>query len=180
VEKGLEQAEACARALEVRALVPDVIYAASLRRTKRFAEIIAAHLGLPAPIPDHRLDELDYGAWAGRSNDDIIAADPAAEAAMKAWNEADRWPDAAGWVSQQDHVLADLRSFADQCLAVGRHQRPLVVSSNGILRFLPRFLLTAGGTARSFKMRTGHLGRIDRDQSSAVLSSWDLPPDALQ
>jgi hypothetical protein len=58
-------------------------------------------------------------------------------------------------------------------LAAGAHNRPLVVSSNGILRFLPRLLLEKSGQLPSFKMRTGHLGLIERNGSSAHLRAWD-------
>ena len=177
VAKGLVQAAQLAAALERKGWIPDAIYCASLKRTRRTAEIVAETLGLPAPIVDGRLDELDYGSWAGRSNDEILAADPHAATAMDAWNQRDEWPEGAGWVSRKDQVLADLKSFADDRLAA--HQRPLVVSSNGTLRFLPRFLLSGNEHPSSFKMRTGHLGIIERRNESMVLTGWDLPPETV-
>ena len=173
VEKGLEQAASAAEALKRKGLIPDAIYCASLQRTRRFATIVAETLGLVEPVIDHRLDELDYGAWAARSNDEILAADPNAAAAMEAWNNSDRWPEKAGWVSQRETVMAALESFAAEILAPGRHARPLVVSSNGILRFLPRLLLESGAQLPSFKMRTGHLGLIERGEGHAELRAWD-------
>jgi len=179
VEKGLHQASAAAEAFRRKGLIPDAIYCASLQRTRRFAAIVAETLGLAAPVIDPRLDELDYGAWAGRSNDEILAADPAAAAAMEAWNGADVWPVQVGWVSQRDTVLAGLSAFAADRLAPGLHARPLVVSSNGILRFLPRLLLETGRQLPSFKMRTGHLGLIARREGGASLEAWDTPPEAF-
>lgn len=173
VEKGLEQAAAAAEALRRRDLVPDAIYCASLRRTRRFAEIVAETLGLPTPAIDHRLDELDYGAWAGRTNEEILAGDPSAAAAMEGWNAGDIWPEQAGWVSRRELVIDGLRSFAEDILKIGLHRRPLVVSSNGILRFLPRLLLDSKALLPSFKMRTGHLGLIEREARSATLAAWD-------
>jgi probable phosphoglycerate mutase len=177
VGKGLEQAAAVADSLRRKGLIPDAIYCASLRRTRHFAAIIGETLGLPEPMVDPRLDELDYGAWAGRSNDEIVAADPAAAAEMEAWNTADRWPKQAGWVSQVSDVMAALADFAASRLAPGRHLRPLVVSSNGILRFFPRLLLETGDHLPSFKMRTGHLGLIERREGGAGLVAWDIAPD---
>jgi broad specificity phosphatase PhoE len=173
VEKGLEQAAAAAEALKRKGLSPDAIYCASLQRTRLFATIVAESLGLAAPVIDPRLDELDYGSWAARSNDEILAADPGAAAAMEAWNSSDTWPDGAGWVSEKPAVMAGLESFSAEILAPGKHKRPLVVSSNGILRFLPRLLLESGAQLPSFKMRTGHLGLIERDEGGAHLRSWD-------
>lgn len=179
VEKGLVQAAAAAEALRRVHLLPDAIYAASLQRTRRFAEIIAETLGLGAPIIDSRLDELDYGRWAGRTNDEIARADPMAGAAMAAWNASDAWPEAAGWGSRQADVQDAIKRFAVERLAGGGHQRPLVVSSNGILRFLPRVLLAPLLLRDSFKMRTGHLGVIDCQDGDASLRCWDVAPADL-
>jgi probable phosphoglycerate mutase len=111
VEKGREQALALATALQRRGWRPQAIYCAGLSRTRASAEIIASHLGVAEPIVDTRLDELDYGGWAARSNDEIIAADPSAAAAMAAWNQHDRWPERAGWRSDQGAVMAGLADF---------------------------------------------------------------------
>jgi len=179
VETGLQQAAAAAQALKRKNRIPDVIYCASLQRTRRFAEIVADALGLCAPLVDGRLDELDYGAWAGRSTDEILAADPGLAAAMEAWNSADLWPEQAGWVSQRDTVMAALDDFAGDRLLQGRHQRPLVVSSNGTLRFLPRLLLEKTAQLPSFKMRTGHLGLISRRNGATQLGTWDISAEAF-
>lgn len=178
VEKGLQQAAAAAEAFKRKGLTPDAIYCASLQRTRRFAEIVADSLGICAPVVDGRLDELDYGAWAGRSNDEILAADPDTAEAMEAWNSADVWPAQAGWVSQRETVMAALQDFAGDRLRQGAHQRPLVVSSNGILRFLPRLLLEKAAQLPSFKMRTGHLGQITRRNGDVQLETWDKSPEA--
>ena len=179
VEKGLEQAAAAAEALRRTGLIPDAIYCASLQRTRRFASIVAEALGLPEPVIDPRLDELDYGTWAARSNDEILAADPAAAAAMEAWNSGDVWPEGAGWVSRKETVLAGLQSYAAERLGLGVHDRPLTVSSNGILRFLPRLLLETVMQIPSFRMRTGHLGLIERETGSARLRTWDSSAEAF-
>jgi probable phosphoglycerate mutase len=153
VEKGLEQAAAAAQALKRKGLIPDAIYCASLQRTRRFATIVAQTLGLAPPV--------------------IEAADPNAAAAMEAWNGSDSWPHQAGWVSRPETVLAALESFAAERLAPGGHASPLVVSSNGILRFLPRLLLDKTAQLPSFKMRTGHLGLIERGEGRVQLRAWD-------
>jgi hypothetical protein len=74
-------------------------------------------------------------------------------------------------------VIAGLRAFAEERLAEGLHRRPLVVSSNGVLRFLPRLLLDSAAQLPSFKMRTGHLGLIQREAETARLGCWDVGPD---
>jgi broad specificity phosphatase PhoE len=136
-------------------------------------------LGLSAPLVDQRLDELDYGLWAGKSNDEIAAEGPAARTAMDAWASRDIWPADVGWVSHEADVLQAVRQFAADRLAANRHRRPLVVSSNGILRYLPRALLPPDACRPSFKMGTGHLGIIDRLYGTARLRCWDIAPADL-
>lgn len=179
VEKGLAQAAAAAEALRRTGLIPDVIYAASLKRTRTFAGIVADSLGLPAPIIDSRLDEIDYGRWAGRTNDEIAADGPAAQAAMTAWGSHDVWADGVGWASRWADIQAAVSGFSTERLALSGHRRPLVVSSNGILRFLPRVLLAGQAQPDSFKMRTGHLGIIDCQDGEACLRGWDVAPAEL-
>jgi len=171
VAKGHEQALALAKAFESKGWRPDAVYCASLSRTRSTAHIITEHLGLPQPVVDTRLDELDYGSWGGRGNDEILAADPDAAAQLAAWNERDEWPSAGTWRSDRGSIMADLFDFAGE---LTRHQMPLVVSSNGILRFLPRLILPAEARP-SFKMRTGHCGVI----AGSRLLGWDLSPDEL-
>ncbi|MTJ83248.1 MAG: histidine phosphatase family protein [Telmatospirillum sp.] len=178
VDKGLAQASLAALALRRAGLIPDAVYTASLKRTRTFASIVCETLGLPPPVVDDRLDEVDYGDWAGRTNDEIAATGAGAVAMMEAWGARDEWPAAAGWSSGYDEVMASVRGFARDILRDGRHERPLVVSSNGILRFLPRVLLEGektadGGLPASFKMRTGHLGRIARTAGQTRLLCWD-------
>jgi len=96
---------------------------------------------------------------------------------MEAWNNADRWPAAAGWSSRESDILAAIGGFVGECLADdGRFRRPLVVSSNGILRFLPRLLLPPSEHRTSFKMGTGHLGVIDRTGGGCRLRCWNVAP----
>lgn len=47
------------------------IHTSSLVRCSVVAEALALAWGLPAPIPDPRLLELDFGAWEGLAWDDI-------------------------------------------------------------------------------------------------------------
>jgi probable phosphoglycerate mutase len=179
VDSGRRQAEAAAAALARRGWRPDMVFAAGLRRTQDFAAIVCARLDLPPPVIDRRLDELDYGAWAGLSSDEISAAAPDARALLAAWQQADRWPPDGLWRSREDAVLRDLAAFAGDRLAAGGATQPLVVSSNGCLRFLPRLLLHRAQHRASFKMRTGHFGVIERDADQCHLRGWDLSADAL-
>lgn len=59
----------------LRALAPERVLASPLERARETAEILATAIGLPLVLePD--VVELDFGAWEGRSYDDL-ASDPA-------------------------------------------------------------------------------------------------------
>ena len=175
VEKGEQQAAAAAEALHRTGRSPEIIFAASLSRTRRFAEIVADRFGGVETVIDPRLDEIDYGRWANRTNDEIAAEGPDAQAAMQAWGDRDVWPSNAGWISRQADIRKAVADFVADRLTPPVTRRVLVVSSNGILRFLPRAVLPTGALDRpSFKMRTGGLGVVERDAAVSRLVCWDV------
>jgi hypothetical protein len=98
---------------------------------------------------------------------------------MEAWNTSDTWPETAGWASRREDIQEALGLFAVERLVGGAHRRPMVVSSNGILRFLPRVLLASPYQRDSFKMRTGHLGIVECEDGEALLRAWDVAPTDL-
>lgn len=178
VEKGLAQAEAAGQALVRTGLAPTVIFAASLRRTRTFAEIVAGIAGGEVRI-DGRLDEIDYGSLGGLSTEEIAALRPGAEDALERWGQDDVWPEMLGWTSRESDMIDAARSFAADCLGQNDSMRPLVVSSNGTMRFLARALLPEGvrPPQGGFKLGTGRLGMIRRDGAHSRLCFWDKKPE---
>jgi probable phosphoglycerate mutase len=179
VERGVEQAHAVAAALKGLRLSPTRVFCGTLKRTRRFAEIISEDLatGL-APVADPRLDEIDYGRWAGKSGREI-AEDFGQEELLGRWNEADVWPAGAGWGSSEAEILGGVEGFLEDVrTSFGAHDLLLVVSSSGILRFVPRLLglVAAGGPERSFHMKTGHMGVIEYREGAFELKCWDVSP----
>jgi probable phosphoglycerate mutase len=180
VDKGWAQARAFGSALIRLNLRPDRIIAASLRRTRGFADTVADMLGHTArPEIDPRLNEIHYGAWAGRTSDEI-AANPEAAAAMAAWSARDTWPENAGWLTTEAELLNAVREFADEVIArADAAGRLLVVSSNGVLRFLPRVLGVTDPARASYVMKTGHAGLISGTPGHFHLRFWNRDPETL-
>ncbi len=180
VPAGEAQARAVAAALAARGLRPDRVVAGALRRTRRFAEIIVEALALDlAPEIDPRLNEIAYGDWAGRTTEEIVAADPAAAAMIRDWNEADVWPAGAGWATREADVRRAVAEFLADLADAGA-RRALVVSSNGILRFVPRVWgLEPPDGGRSFRMRTGHVSILDVEGARARILAWNAAPEDL-
>ncbi|CAK0777755.1 Phosphoglycerate mutase [uncultured Gammaproteobacteria bacterium] len=180
VEKGWEQARAAGEALKRRGIVPDAVYCAGLKRTRSTAETMVGVFGgavsqpVPQPVVDRRLDEIDYGTWAGRTSDEIAGLSGGAER-LRVWSKLDQWPVDAGWVTSEAEMMAGLRAFIAEVLDPAPDNATLlVVSSNGVLRFLPRlFGLPA---SRSYQMKTGHLGLVTREDGNYRLRGWNLAP----
>ncbi len=180
VEKGVEQARAVAAALNARRLVPTRVFCGPLRRTKRYAEIIVGSLDSDVPVVvDSRLNEIAYGRWAGLTAREI-AEELGQKEQLRRWNEEDVWPSDAGWISTQDEIVRDIAAFFTDIEDNGRAgDRPLVVSSNGILRLAARSLGLAhprGGRAPGFHMKTGNMGVMERRDGALSLKCWDVTP----
>ena len=173
VDKGREQAHKAASFLDRENLRPTAILAATLQRTSQFAQIISEDLGLAAPIAESRLNEIHYGRWEAATTDQI-ALDPARAAALEQWQKSDIWPDALGWQTTQSDVTNALTSLLKDVADGHFGDQPLIVSSNGILRFAPRVLgIPAGG---SYQLKTGALGCLDREYDTWNVRFWAQSP----
>jgi probable phosphoglycerate mutase len=170
VAKGREQAHAAAKRLQQKDVVPARLWAASLKRTTEFAQIVCDDLGLPAPRIDSRLDEIHYGAWEGATTEEI-AADPDRAKALALWQDADVWPDCLGWRTTQNQVMANLAAVFADIGAEHGDETVMIVSSNGILRFAPRVLGIA--EPRSFRLKTGALGGAERREGAWRILFWE-------
>ena len=173
VERGREQAHEAAAALRAMALIPTVVVSGTLKRTRGFAQIVCADLGIADHRIDARLDEIDYGAWEGLSSDEIANL-PGGAAAQEAWQKHDVWPDNAGWISTQAEILAALGGVLQDITAGSVGPHPLIVSSNGILRFAPR-LLQAPSTG-PLQLKTGALGCCDHTGNGWAVRFWGMAP----
>ncbi len=81
-EVGVQQAEAAAQAILAR-WTPEAVYCSSLRRARQTAEAVAKPLGLTVR-PVRGLLDINYGAWAGLTLDEVRAKWPDA---LRAWLE---------------------------------------------------------------------------------------------
>ena len=173
VERGVEQAHEAAAALAKLGPVPTSVTSGTLKRTRGFAEIVRRDLGIARHHIDPRLDEIDYGAWEGRTSEEIAAL-PGGAAALEAWQKHDVWPSDAGWGSSRAEVEAALAGVLADLQAGKGGARPLVVSSNGILRFAPRLL--EAPSEGSLQLKTGALGCVERQGTAWSVTFWGLAP----
>ena len=180
VDKGWQQARAFGSALLRIGMVPDRVFSASLQRTRGFAETMGeVQMRWRKPVVDKRLDEIDYGAWAGKTTEELEAT-PEGRAAIEGWTKHDIFPETAGWASSQSEIFGNIKSFIDEVLlAAGPREKLLVISSNGILRFFPRLLGVTNLALPSYVMKTGHAGLISGEPGNFRVRFWNVSAEAL-
>jgi probable phosphoglycerate mutase len=172
--EGEAQAHRLGAALRRQRLFPDAIFCGTLQRTRRFAQIVVDEIAADDTARvDPRLDEIDYGDWAGLSNAEIEAR-PAWRNELKAWNERGVWPASANWRDAEVEIAGRVEGLlADVITRYPREARLLLVTSNGILRFFAK----AGSLApEAAKMKTGHLGKLIFAENAFNLAYWNRVP----
>ncbi|MEZ6015841.1 MAG: histidine phosphatase family protein [Planctomycetota bacterium] len=181
VEQGLAQAEALGDLLVRRGWRPQRVLASSLQRTRGHAEraLFVAGWSDTQVEADPRLDEIDYGPWGGLSSAQIEARGDGA--ALQRWADQADWP--AAFAEREEDVRARVQGLATELAQAAAaapwrgDQRVLLVSSNGVMRYL--LDLVPGELARrraegSFKVGTGRVGRLRWAGGRWQLLAWNV------
>ena len=72
--------------LKLKNMLPDVVFAAPLKRTMETARLAVAEMGLPLTVQEEdSFREIDYGPDENKTEDVVIAR--VGEDAIKLWNE---------------------------------------------------------------------------------------------
>lgn len=179
VPKGEDQARALAGALNKARLMPVAVYCAPLRRTRGYAEIVLEELDIDRePIVDERLLEIDYGAWAGLSSDEIV--ERFGEDELHAWQRRSVWPSSASWKPGEHEISARIEDFLNTVAgAHGDKEIVLVITSNGILRY---FLKPIPGAFYNYldnlnvKVSTGNICRLGYSNGEYKVVAWNKDP----
>ncbi len=182
VEEGRNQAKCCGQALKKAGIELDGIYCAPLKRTREYAEIIVSEIGMNIePIIDERLREIDYGNWAGKSNDEIIELYGRQE--VEEWQKYSKWPMSGNWLPGEKKIASAIKSLAMKIVENHKeNDNVMVVSSNGILRY---FLKLVPGefdrrvNEQTLKVKTGNLCVISYSGSAFLVDFWNRNPADL-
>ena len=176
-ENGRAQADALGQFLVRSKLQCSSVLCGPLQRTRIFAQIAAAHLTPTPPITvDPRLNELDYGLWAGLTNDEI--KERYGEEELMRWDTQSIWPKNAGWPESEEAVTAEIVSLVTE-LRAREASSALVVSSNGRLRY---FLKSIPGAFERYalagkaKVRTGNICVLEFTKDDARVCGWNISP----
>jgi hypothetical protein len=117
------------------------------------------------------LTEIDYGPDENVAEDKVVAR--IGEDAMRAWEEDSRVPD--GWTRGQGRHSCRLEIPARRSVPPAEEETILVVTSNGIARFLPD-VVDAVPVGLQPKLKTGAWGEIACNAGTRILAWNERPP----
>ena len=170
------QAQADQLAAHFRDRVPDgfgAAFCSELQRTRQTAETI---LGAFSQRPDLRvlkfLREVDYGPDENQPEDRVIAR--IGEAALEAWDK-DAVPP-PGWDVSPGDLVAEWASLLNALSGPQDSPPVLIVTSNGVARFVLDAVIKVACDLESIKLKTGAYGLIRTRPDGASLLDWNVRP----
>ncbi len=181
-EEGIKQAENIGKSLKEKDIIPSAIYSSNLKRTKTTAEKISQIIGFENEISiDNRLDEINYGSWAGLTDDEIITRFGKED--LDNWNNRGIMPQSAGWSPQESVIFYSIKSFCAEVLTRYKRGITIAITSNGILRyFLKLFpdnfneLINEG----KLKLRTGNCALLElKSLNTMELKQWNVSANEI-
>lgn len=174
-DRGRQQARAVADALTPYRAEINLVLAGPLKRTREFAELVIEVASIKARLTlDPRLRELDYGAWGGLSDEQIIALS-GSSAALDAWRERGERPHGVQFTPSQQQAEREMEALLEE---LAQHDGiSVVITSNGRLRETGQFISHNGQT--SWKVGTGRLCVFEYLNGTWKIVAWDIAPERL-
>jgi probable phosphoglycerate mutase len=165
-------------------LIPDIICAAPLLRTKQTAEQAIQAMGLQTSvILLNDFVEINYGKDENKTEEEVMIRlgkgdMEKGKAIIEAWNTDATVPN--GWEVDPLQIIQTWKDFA---AAVRPHQTTLLVTSNGILRFAP--YLTGNfeefSKHHDIKVTTGGICIFEKEDGDSfwTCTAWNVKPYKL-
>ena len=152
----------------------NAIYSGPLKRHIQTASLIAKQVNIS---PDdiciaEALNELDYGSHDGMPEEEVINL--VGEQALKNWDETATPP--PEWNVDVDNIKGNLSAFLQMIIQHHQGEDVVVVTSNGLLRFLP-FIIGAEATTLTLKVATGGIVELQSTGSWGwKVKTWGVKP----
>jgi broad specificity phosphatase PhoE len=178
VETGVRQAKDIGSAIKLNNIVLSRIYAGPLLRTKQTAELVSSELH-PATTPITiavELKEIDYGAWEGKTNEEVSAC--GGKEALARWELEGVWPQEFEWAPGEEAILHNVRALIEQAATNNADDSVVaLVSSNGLFRILAKSLAIPPSAS---KMATGAMSLLQARQGRLEVISWNQKPNEFR
>lgn len=148
-------------------------YCSALQRTRETAEaILGADPDAPALTVLPFLTEVDYGPDENQPEKAVEAR--LGKPALEAWDDGNVVPD--GWQVDVAGIREGWAALLRTAAEMPEDARLLVVTSNGVARFLPELIdETPDGIDR--KLKTGAWGEVDCGRGHSRIVDWNRRPD---
>lgn len=162
--------------LKMKNLMPDVVFAAPLKRTMETAQLAISEMALPLDVlPEDCFREIDYGPDENKPEAEVIAR--VGEDALKLWNEKAIAPE--GWQVDVPGIISTWKDWADKVAKDYKDRNVLIVSSNGVIRFAPYITgnFEAFAAEHDIKVGTGSLCIFEKEEGQPwECRAWNLKP----
>jgi len=142
-------------------------FCSELRRTRETAETILTHHPAELLVKSF-LREIDYGVDENKAEAEVVAR--IGDAAIKAWDTSARVP--KGWHVDPAQIRADWSAFLKEMSNTPGDV--LIVTSNGIARFVLDVVDDITCKAPSIKLATAAFGIISCDGDTTTLTDWNV------
>ena len=150
----------------------DAAFCSPLLRTRQTARcILSAHPGAPPLLILPFLTEIDYGVDENQPEETVTAR--IGSAALEAW-ESDAVPP-PGWDVDPDALKNAWRDVIQRASQLPLDTKVLIVTSNGIARFLPD-IVDNRPKDLARKLKTGAWGCIQIKSGRAEITRWNERP----
>lgn len=172
VASGIEQARKIGQYFREHQIIPDVVYSATLMRTKQ-----TASYALPgrSVIELDTFNEIDYGPDENKTEAEVIAR--IGKQALEDWDRAAIVP--TGWQVNPQQMIQTWHDFAAKICQQHKNQVVLVVTSNGVARFAPHLTkhFDTFRAEHAIKLKTGALALLRHDEKRGwVIREWNIRP----
>jgi probable phosphoglycerate mutase len=181
-------------------LIPQIVWAAPLKRTMQTAMLATKEMGLDfSPIADDSFVEIDYGPDENKTEDETMLrlgkcylekdgvdfselSDEEiikrGDEVIKIWNSDAVVPE--GWNVDPNEIIESWNSLGEKVKKEFEGKTVMVVTSNGIARFAPHLTgdFDAFAKENPLKIATGALCIFEKedDEQNYKCTAWNLRP----
>lgn len=178
---GREQAKLLGKYLKQNKIKIDVVFTSELKRTYETSNIALNESG-QKPVTLHKikiLNEIDYGPDEGKTEKEVIAR--IGQEALDEWDKYAKVPN--GWKFDKEERIAELKEFFNYLEKEQKEKVILVVTSNGIARFLPYLTNSFDDFAKTHKIKisTGAFCILEKENDDKFwkIKEWNLIPTCI-
>jgi probable phosphoglycerate mutase len=173
-QSGSEQARVLGAFLQKHCQSIDMVYTSELVRTKETASLALAEIPRkPQIIPMALFNEIDYGVDENQPESVVKAR--VGEKALRDWDEHAILPE--GWFLDISNLKKQLSLFLEKLSR--ENQTSLVVTSNGIARFIPLLEQVKTPNLIDLKMPTGSISQLSFVNNTWVIDYWGKKPSTV-